>query len=159
MVNAFFDLCLCFMIISMLTFCCLRKKHEIKARCPRLCLAIGFLILTMFVLIRVNELKGLSCDTVLWTGNIVLNLWLLLGVMRDWVITDVRSNYEVKVQMDATNNSPDNNGHFISCVHSLLNTRRTICFSWILVFESETSMLLSDTLVGVATTSSSCFSE
>ena len=74
MVNAFFDLCLCFMIISMLTFCCLRKKHEIKARCPRLCLAIGFLILTMFVLIRVNELKGLSCDTVLWTGNIVLNL-------------------------------------------------------------------------------------
>ena len=73
--------------MSMLTFFCLRKKHEIKARCPRLCLAIGFLTLIMFVLIGVNELKGLSCGTVLWTGNIILNLLMLLGVMRDWVIT------------------------------------------------------------------------
>ena len=87
MVNAFFVLCLCFMIMSMLTFFCLRKNHEIKARCPQLCLAIGFLTLTMFVLIGVNELKGLSCGAVLWTGNIILNLLMLLGVMRDWVIT------------------------------------------------------------------------
>ena len=42
--------------------------------------------------------------------------------------SDVRSNYEEKVQMDATNNSPDNNCHFISCVHSLLNTRSLIFF-------------------------------
>jgi len=41
----------------------------------------------MFVLIGVNELKGLSCGTVLWTGNITLNLLMLLGVMRDWEIT------------------------------------------------------------------------
>ena len=87
MVNAFFVVCLCFMIMSMLTFFCLRKKHEIKARCPRLCLAIGFLTLIMFVLIGVNELKGFSCGAVLWTGNIILNLLMLLGVMRDWVIT------------------------------------------------------------------------
>ena len=30
MVNAFFYLCLCFLIMSMLTFFCLRKRHQIK---------------------------------------------------------------------------------------------------------------------------------
>jgi len=77
----------CFlMLLSLLIFYLFRKEHQIQIRSPWLSIYIGIICFALVVLIQRNAIEPFACSLVLWTGNLLMNLQLSLGLLRDWSI-------------------------------------------------------------------------
>jgi len=74
-------------VLSIGTFSLFRKECELKARLPTMVYPLVCVDIILLVLIVCNETQGLSCEFILWSGNIWYVLHAQLIGTRCWAMT------------------------------------------------------------------------